>query len=447
MRRALQWVALVLLLVPARAQAQYPGANVAPAAGFGVSASVSPGTSVNPAVVVTPAANVSAAPAVPPAAGGYGADQSQAYYYLYLSVLYGMQGTYATPEGQAQLARGVTDYFTNGAAATAVPTTGPMANYFTNGAQATTAPTSAIPDYTFSPPLATASPLTVDAGPPPPPPAPVAVQAGAPAEVPAAAPAVETEAVAAEPAYAPAPAYAPEATAIPAPAPPPPTATAVPTTPPAPAPVPTVAPAPAPSPVARISPATIVWPMVGGIAIGASPRLAGHTHPPAVPVDVTVEGSSGRGPDDLAHDLHRRVRAPRAEERVLPVPRPHRATCPVKSASRLSRCTGRARWTRPVSTTAPPSSARSRTVPVNGKSISAGSSVCTTTSTRPLGAIPEMRSAASAGRSSRSLSTMTMPPRRVERTSVYTALSTMAVSACAAPPVSTCSSATTMRSN
>jgi hypothetical protein len=286
MRRALQWLALVLLLVPARADAQYPGANVATGAGFGVNATMAPGTSVNPAVFVPPSANVSAASTLPPGAGGYGVDQSQAYYYLYLSVLYGMQSGYTTPEGQAQLARAVSEYFTNGAAATAVPTSGPAANYFTNGAQATTAPTSVIPDYTFSPPLATASPLTIDAGPPPPPPAPVPLEAGAPAEAPASAtaPAVETAVVAAEPAYAPAPAYAPEATAIPAPAPPPP-ATVAPTATPPPAPAPTVQPAPTPAParVARISPATIIWPMVGGIAIGALLVLLGTRIRPRSP--------------------------------------------------------------------------------------------------------------------------------------------------------------------
>jgi hypothetical protein len=46
-------------------------------------------------------------------------------------------------------AQAVRNYFTNGAAATAVPTEGPGAAYFQNGAAMLTIPTSIIPDESF----------------------------------------------------------------------------------------------------------------------------------------------------------------------------------------------------------------------------------------------------------------------------------------------------------
>ncbi|HTB73217.1 MAG TPA: hypothetical protein VK762_08225, partial [Polyangiaceae bacterium] len=242
---------------------------------------------------------------VSPGAYPAGADQeAERYYYIYQSILYGLQGGgggYVTPEMQAQVARSVQQYFTNGAAMTAVPTTGAAAAYFTNGAQATAAPTSAMSDYSFSPPLAAPPSLAFDAGAPPRVAvAPVeagAAQAEAPAPVP-----TGTE-VAAEPAYAPEPAY-PEGTATAAPATPrvPASPTAVPaptpaTAPPAPAPAPNCAvdaygrcipeaapaPAPSPSPAARIAPSAIVLPMLGGIAIGALLVLLGTRIRPRSP--------------------------------------------------------------------------------------------------------------------------------------------------------------------
>ena len=318
MRRVIACAALLLAIGPGRAVAQYAGANVNPGAvapGFGVSVNASGGLPVPPTVTVSPSAgaNVGATPilgpavavptgavttppyggapaptvspaaAVPPGFSYGGNQQEQTYYYLYLSVLYGLQGPYASPEQRAQLARGISDYFSNGAAATAVPTTGPMAQYFTNGAQATTEPTSSMPNYTFSPPLATAAPLTVEAGPPPPPPAPVPVEAGAPAaEAPVVeAPAAEAGELAAEPEYAPTAPYPPAATVVPGAPPPPPAYT--------PTPVPTVTPVtpPAPAPAAqpalhRVPATTIIWPMIGGIAIGALLVLLGmRIHPRA----------------------------------------------------------------------------------------------------------------------------------------------------------------------
>jgi len=71
------------------------------------------------------------------------------------------------------------DYFSNGAAVTGVPTSGPAASYFTNGAQATTVPTSVMPSYSFSPPFASVAIQAGDSGAPVP--AATRVEAAAPA--------------------------------------------------------------------------------------------------------------------------------------------------------------------------------------------------------------------------------------------------------------------------
>jgi hypothetical protein len=224
MRRALSWLAVVFALVPGRANAQYTAAPPNPAAAAAnanalmnanaaalnaaanganagnaaananalmnanaaalnaaanganagnAAANANALMNANAAALNAAATGLNAAAVNAPAAGAYptGADQqAQQYYYLYQSLLYGFQGTgavgYVTPEAQAQTARALSEYFTNGAAMTAVPTSGPGAAYFTNGAQATTLPTSSMPDYAFSPPLAPAPSFAVDAGAP-----------------------------------------------------------------------------------------------------------------------------------------------------------------------------------------------------------------------------------------------------------------------------------------
>jgi hypothetical protein len=94
----------------------------------------------------------------PPAAAQVAATQVVAGQELvgaaaYASVIqaYGLQNAAtSTPAQRAQMAQAMADYFTNGAKATAVPTSGPAAQYFTNGAAAVGAPTSALPSYTMS---------------------------------------------------------------------------------------------------------------------------------------------------------------------------------------------------------------------------------------------------------------------------------------------------------
>jgi hypothetical protein len=54
----------------------------------------------------------------------------------------------SAPATDAQ-ARALSGYFTNGAAATSVPSEGPGAAYFTNGAAALSVPTSVIPSDSF----------------------------------------------------------------------------------------------------------------------------------------------------------------------------------------------------------------------------------------------------------------------------------------------------------
>jgi hypothetical protein len=329
MRRVLPLLALVFELVPATANAQYGAGRVVPAVGVpnagvvtapnagagavlnaGAGAAAGPvgtdvgalgagGTAGAGAVLNAGAgagagavlnAGAGAAAGAGPvgtdvgaggsagagAVGGYGSaeQQSQAYYYLYQYLLYGSQPAgYATPNAQAQVARGVSDYFSNGAAATAVPTTGPAAAYFTNGGEATIAPTSVMPDYSFSPPLAPAASFTIDAGAP--------VRAEAPAEI-SVAPAASasaagpSEGIPAEPAPTESPATA-AVTGTPSPAPPAPAPAYAPPPAYAPAPAATSAPAPAPAyaSAARVSPGVVVWPMVGGIAIGALLVLLG----------------------------------------------------------------------------------------------------------------------------------------------------------------------------
>jgi hypothetical protein len=106
----------------------------------------------------------------------------QELYYLYLSQLYGAQAP-SSPGAQTEAAKNATDYFTNGAALTSVPTSGPTARYFTDGSQVATIPTSVIPSYSFAPIYPRQSQAAVvDAGePPPPPPIP---EAGSPVEEP-----------------------------------------------------------------------------------------------------------------------------------------------------------------------------------------------------------------------------------------------------------------------
>jgi hypothetical protein len=90
-------------------------------------------------------------PAAQIAAGEVVAGQEVgAAYYAGLLQLYGGNATSSTPAQRAQMAQQMSEYFTNGAKATGVPTSGPAAAYFTNGAAAVAAPTSAMPSYTMT---------------------------------------------------------------------------------------------------------------------------------------------------------------------------------------------------------------------------------------------------------------------------------------------------------
>jgi hypothetical protein len=168
------------------ANANAAAANAVGANAAAANAAAANAVGANAAAVNAATVNASAATAAAAAnASGAGLSAQQSYYYLYNSLLYGMQGAaggYVSPEvqaqTQAQAAQAASAYFTNGAAMTAVPTAGPTATYFSDGAEATTATTSAVPDYAFSPPLATAPVFAVDAGTPAPPEPPVPIDAG-----------------------------------------------------------------------------------------------------------------------------------------------------------------------------------------------------------------------------------------------------------------------------
>ena len=182
--------------IPAAATAvgtPVPGAAV-PAVGTPVPGAAAPavGTPV-PTVAagatpgaVTPTAGTPASPTFPQSSVSPSGDvdvSQQELYYLYLSQLYGAQAP-PSPAAEAAAAKNATDYFTNGAALTSVPTSGPTARYFTDGSQVATIPTTVIPSYSFAPIYPRQSQaVAVDAGePPPPPPIP---EAGSPVEEPA----------------------------------------------------------------------------------------------------------------------------------------------------------------------------------------------------------------------------------------------------------------------
>jgi hypothetical protein len=81
-----------------------------------------------------------------------GQEVAGAAYYASLLQLYGVQSAAAAaPSARTAMAQAMSDYYTNGARATGVPTSGPAASYFTNGAEMSTIPTSMSPDYSFSP--------------------------------------------------------------------------------------------------------------------------------------------------------------------------------------------------------------------------------------------------------------------------------------------------------
>jgi hypothetical protein len=202
----------------------------------------------------------------------------------YLLELYALQsGAPATPEVQSAIARRATEYFTNGAQATAVPTAGPAAAYFSNGAAVTTIPTSVIPDFTFAPPSISSPAISgwlADAGlasgqttspPPPGPPAsdagaaPVAEEAGpASAVAPPPPPAQQEEDASATPAT-------PGGDNAPAPqAPSPPAPSTHEASPPPPSPRIHLA---APPPTTRTG--SVLWAMVGGLGVGAMLVLLG----------------------------------------------------------------------------------------------------------------------------------------------------------------------------
>jgi hypothetical protein len=130
-------------------------------------------TQVSPAQVSPPPGSVVPQTGTPGEAPPSLGQSQQELYNLYLSQLYGSQSVSPPQSPQGEAARQAAEYLSNGAAATAVPTSGPAAQYFTNGSQVTTVPTSAIPNYSFAPaftpawqePEAEAGPPTLDAGP------------------------------------------------------------------------------------------------------------------------------------------------------------------------------------------------------------------------------------------------------------------------------------------
>ncbi|HEX3771060.1 MAG TPA: hypothetical protein VHV30_09360 [Polyangiaceae bacterium] len=90
-------------------------------------------------------------PAAQIAAGEIVAGQELgAAYYASMLQLYGGNAASSTPAQRAQMAQAMSEYFTNGAKATALPTSGPAAAYFTNGAAAVGAPASAMPSYSMT---------------------------------------------------------------------------------------------------------------------------------------------------------------------------------------------------------------------------------------------------------------------------------------------------------
>jgi hypothetical protein len=225
--------------------------------------------------------------AVPsPAAAGVAAQEiaGQAYY-LSLLELYGVQSSAAAPPAtRTQIAQAMNEYFTNGAKATGVPTSGPAAAYFTRGAEVSTIATSTIPAYSFAPAFPTAEPTSTDAGPQPP-----RVEAGAAATPPEGSDA-QPPAVPEAPRPAIAPPPPPEAPSAPAevptdyevtapqPPPPPPESAAAPEPAPAAAPEASFSAAPSlalaapveeppPEPMTRAT--TILVPMAAGVGIAA----------------------------------------------------------------------------------------------------------------------------------------------------------------------------------
>jgi hypothetical protein len=210
-------------------------------------------------------------------------------YYLSLLELYGLESaSSATPATRAQLSQAMSEYFSNGAGATGVPTAGPVASYFTSGADVSTIPTSVMPNYSFSPafPAATASPTVATTATAPPDAGDAAVPFDAsgtavprrpappapPSDYDAAAAAIiapPSPADTLEPPWQPAPPRAPAAALTPASAPEPASA---------PTPASQSAPAPAPEEMTRSS--AIIIPMAAGVGFaGLLIALGLRIHP------------------------------------------------------------------------------------------------------------------------------------------------------------------------
>jgi hypothetical protein len=203
--------------------------------------------------------------AAPSPIGAAAGQPDYAAYYLYLQQLYGYGGGGPpSPEAQAEVQNALTQYFSNGAAATSVPTSGPAAEYFTNGAAAVTEPTSVIPDYTFSPPPP-AAPEQTAAPPEASPPPPVEEDAGVAPEPDAGAVPLETNGTEGtgggppqrEPGN---PTIGPTAAPVPVPAPPATIFLQAPAAEPQP---------PAPAPVAKATTGATIGYMLGGVGVGA----------------------------------------------------------------------------------------------------------------------------------------------------------------------------------
>jgi hypothetical protein len=233
--------------------------------------------------VLAPVARAQPAGA-PPAAAGAGNVVAQELagraYYTSLLALYGLQNaSSAPPATRAELAQAMSEYYSNGAKATGVPTTGPAASYFTHGAEVSTIATSVMPDYSFAPafaPTATATAAPTDAGP-----GPTRAEAGPTARTTgddgsseAVSPAVERPAPPLPPApesesaSEPEPEPAPESALAPAPAPAPESAPA-PERSFAPAPALALASSPAPAPEEMTRATTILVPMAVCVGIAA----------------------------------------------------------------------------------------------------------------------------------------------------------------------------------
>lgn len=103
-------------------------------------------------------------PTRPGAAGVVAQGAPGEAYYLSVLELYGLQSAAsASPATKTQIAQAMSEYFSNGARVTGVPSAGPAAAYYTRGAEVSTIPTSVMPDYEFSPPFAPPVPSPVPA--------------------------------------------------------------------------------------------------------------------------------------------------------------------------------------------------------------------------------------------------------------------------------------------